>query len=341
VSRRRSFLAIPALVVAGCSPAVNTPAAVSPTTMAAASMMPAPPVPSGTTDGNDRAVVSSRRALTLAGARAAIAGAVAEAKRLGSPGAAVAVVDEGGNPVASERLDGTFVAGSRISLGKARTAVIFKKPTRFFEELIRNGRTPMVALEDFTPLIGGIPFMVDGQIAGAIGVSGAASAAQDEQLAIAGANALMALLGQPPTVEDKAFAPAEPPETSSEFPKPPTAAVQIPAARVAAAFAKGMPLVEYDGYRVHASSRTAPGAVEIHELDTDILYFIEGSATIEIGGTVTEPKPTEPHEIRGTSSTGGETFHVTKGDVLIVPKGLPHWFKEVRAPLKYYAVKVK
>src|SRR5262249_39194461 len=113
-------------------------------------------IPSGSTDGMERAAVASRRALTLLGARAAVAGALEEAKRLGSPGAAVAVVDEGGNPIASERLDGTFAAGARVSLGKAQTAVSFKKPTRFFEEVIRNGRTPMIALEGFTPLQGGI-----------------------------------------------------------------------------------------------------------------------------------------------------------------------------------------
>src|SRR5262249_56952556 len=71
--------------------------------------------------------------------------------------------------------------------GKARTAVLFKKPTRFFEELINKGRTAMTAVDGFTPLIGGIPIVVDGQVVGGIGVSGAASANQDEELALAGA----------------------------------------------------------------------------------------------------------------------------------------------------------
>src|SRR2546428_13163112 len=76
--------------------------------------------------------------------------------------------------------------------GKAKTAVMFKKPTRFFEELINSsgkGRTVMTALENFTPLIGGIPVTVDGQIVGGVGVSGAAGADQVEKLAIAGPNA--------------------------------------------------------------------------------------------------------------------------------------------------------
>src|SRR5437764_4712439 len=74
-------------------------------------------------------------------------------------------------------------------IGKARTAVLFKKPTRFFEELINKGRTAMTAVDGFTPLIGGIPIVTDGQVVGGIGVSGAASANQDEELALAGAAA--------------------------------------------------------------------------------------------------------------------------------------------------------
>src|SRR3989442_3399270 len=83
-------------------------------------------------------------------------------------------------------------AAGRISAGKARTAALFKKPTRAFEEIIGKGRTAMIALEDFTPLEGGIPLTVDGQIVGAVGVSGAASAQQDEELAVAAAAALSA-----------------------------------------------------------------------------------------------------------------------------------------------------
>lgn len=131
-----------------------------------------------------------KTALTLDGAKRVIAAAVAEAKSKNAPGGAIAVVDEGGNLVAVERLDNTFAAGANISIGKARTAVLFKRPTKFFEDVINKGRTAMTTLNDFTPLQGGIPIIVDGQIIGAVGVSGAASAQQDEELAIAGANAL-------------------------------------------------------------------------------------------------------------------------------------------------------
>ena len=131
-----------------------------------------------------------KKGLTLDGAKKVIAAAVAEAKSKNAPGGAIAVVDEGGNLVAVERLDNTFADGANISIGKARTAVLFKRPTKFFEDVINKGRTAMTSLSDLTPLQGGIPISVDGQIIGAVGVSGAASAQQDEELAIAGADAL-------------------------------------------------------------------------------------------------------------------------------------------------------
>ena len=133
---------------------------------------------------------TQKKGLTLDGAKKVIATAVAEAKKLNAPGAAIAVVDDGGNLMAVERLDGTFAAGANISIGKARTAALFKRPTKAFEDIINKGRTAMTTLNDFTPLQGGIPIMADGQIVGAIGVSGAASAQQDEDLAIAGAAAI-------------------------------------------------------------------------------------------------------------------------------------------------------
>src|SRR6266704_872347 len=136
------------------------------------------------------AQVMDKKGLTLDGAKKVIAAAVAEAKRLDAPGGVIAVVDDGGNLMALERLDNTFAAGANISIGKARTAVLFKKPTKVFEEIIRNGRTPMIALNDFTPLQGGVPVLVDGEVVGGVGVSGAASQQQDEELAIAGANSV-------------------------------------------------------------------------------------------------------------------------------------------------------
>ena len=74
-------------------------------------------------------------------------------------GGVIAVVDDGGNLMALERVDGTFAAGANISIGKARTAALFQKPTAFFEDIIAKGRTAMVALNDFTPLQGGVPII--------------------------------------------------------------------------------------------------------------------------------------------------------------------------------------
>src|SRR5678815_1852633 len=138
------------------------------------------------------AQVVEKKTLTIEGAKKVIAAAVAYAKKNNAPGGVIAVVDEGGNLMALERLDGTFAAGANISIGKARTAVLFKRPTKAFEDIIKNGRTAMVALPDayFTPLQGGVPITIEGQIVGGVGVSGAASAQQDEELALAGANTL-------------------------------------------------------------------------------------------------------------------------------------------------------
>ena len=135
------------------------------------------------------AEVADKKALTLDGAKKVAAAAATEAAR-NNEGAAIAVVDDGGNLMYLERIDGTFAAGARISIGKARTAALFKKPTAAFEDIIKNGRTAMVALEDFTPLQGGVPIELDGKVVGAIGVSGAANQQRDEAVAKVGAAAL-------------------------------------------------------------------------------------------------------------------------------------------------------
>jgi glc operon protein GlcG len=134
------------------------------------------------------AQVQARPGITLDGAQLVLAAAQAEARRQNCAGV-IAVVDEGGNLVALTRLDGTFPAGAMVSIGKARTAALFRKPTAFFEEVIRNGRTAMTALDDFTPLQGGVPILVDGQVVGAVGVSGASSAMVDEVIASVAATA--------------------------------------------------------------------------------------------------------------------------------------------------------
>src|ERR1041385_4521924 len=215
------------------------------------------------------AQTAEKKSLTIEGAKKVIAGAVAYAKKNNAPGGVIAVVDEGGNLMALERLAGTFAAGANISIGKARTAVLFKKPTRVFEEIIKNGRTAMTALPDslFTPLQGGIPIEYEGQVVGGVGVSGAASAGQDEELAIAGANVFKAM----------AMNPEIPPAPVTYFEKE----------KVAAAFDKGAVLFDAsDKYMVHASRREKPGLGEVHTKDADIIYVLDGAAEFVTGGTL-------------------------------------------------------
>src|SRR5438046_9612897 len=111
-----------------------------------------------------------KKSLTLDGAERVIAAAKAEASKVKAPGGVIAVVDTGGNLMALERLDGTFAAGANISIGKARTAVLFQKPTKVFEDIINKGSTAMAALPDsfFTPLQGGMHVVHDGQFLGGV-----------------------------------------------------------------------------------------------------------------------------------------------------------------------------
>lgn len=267
-----------------------------------------------------------KKTLTIDGARKVIAGAIAYAKKNNAPGGVIAVVDEGGNLMALERLDGTFAAGANISIGKARTAVLFKRPTKAFEDIIKNGRTAMVALPDayFTPLQGGVPIMIDGQIVGGVGVSGAASAQQDEELAMAGANVF----------SDSKM---------SDMPanKPPV--LFFDAKQVSTSFSTGAVLLDGSDrhYMVHTSRRDKPGLAEIHALDTDIIYVMQGSATLVTGGAAIDAKQTEPNEIRGSRIEGGLTQRLSKGDVIIVPNNTPHWFKEVNGEFLYYTIKIR
>jgi uncharacterized protein GlcG (DUF336 family) len=272
--------------------------------------------------GATQAQVATRKTLTLDGAKKVMNAAMDFIKRNNTTGV-VAIVDDGGNLINVERADNTFPAGANISIGKARTAALFKRPTKAFEEIIKNGRTAMVALSDFTPLQGGVPILVDGQIVGAIGVSGAASAAQDEEVAQAGAAALSATSSSTVTLLPVTYFEKE---------------------KVAAAFAKGAVL--FDGsegrnYMIHASRREKAGMAEVHANDTDLIYIQDGSCTFVTGGTVVDGKNTAPDEVRGASIKNGETRKLVKGDVIIVPKGVPHWFQEVNSPLTYYVVKVR
>jgi mannose-6-phosphate isomerase-like protein (cupin superfamily) len=146
-------------------------------------------------------------------------------------------------------------------------------------------------------------------------VSGASSAAQDDEIATASA---------------------------AEFEKQQNASVTItPKAKVDAAFQRDATLVSTDSYRVNASKRDHAGEAEVHSGDTDVFYVLEGSATVVTGGDVVDAHAISPGETRGSRIDSGEERRINKGDVVTIPSGTPHWFKSVDTPFKYYVVKVK
>ena len=93
-------------------------------------------------------------------------------------------------------------------------------------------------------------------------------------------------------------------------------------------------------YNVQVLRRTAAGQVEIHTKETDIFYVVDGEATFVTGGTMVGGKETQPNQLRGTSIDGGETYRLKKGDSIVVPAGVPHWFKDITQPINYFTVKV-
>jgi glc operon protein GlcG len=183
------------------------------------------------------------------------------------------------------------------------------------EVAIAKARTAAISLPGATPLQGGLPLAVHDQVVGAIGVSGN-TPQQDEDIAAVGVARLDALIAAKPA-----------------------AAKYIDAADVDRAFARGAPLYEIPGYKVHASRRDAAGVGEVHVRDTDIIHVLEGAATFVTGGELVDPKTVAPGEIRGSRISGGEQRRIAKGDVIVVPAGTPHWFKAVEPPVRYFVVK--
>jgi uncharacterized protein GlcG (DUF336 family) len=134
----------------------------------------------------------SKSVLPLGYAKEIVAAAEAEAARRGAT-VVIAVVDDGGHLIALHRLDDTQVASVEVGIGKARTAAIFRRPSKVFEDQIRDGRIASLALPGATPLQGGLPIIANGKVIGAIGVSGN-TPQEDEDIAKAGAAKAEALL---------------------------------------------------------------------------------------------------------------------------------------------------
>src|SRR5215467_3896993 len=254
-------------------------------------------------------------ALTYQGARiiAQTAGAVATARAVAP---VISVVDASGELLYLWRPDKAQVASVQVATDKPRTAAIFRRPSKDFEDQASQGRPSALALAGGVALQGGMPILHKGQVVGAIGVSGASSAPEDQELATIGAEA------------------AEGFTTESI-----NAATYIPAADVAAIFQKGGLLMNTDFYKVDAGRREKSGEVEWHARDTDIMYVFEGNATVVTNGEMANSRHTAPGEIRADATKDGVTHKLSPGDVLVIPNGLPHQFVEVSNPFLYYVVK--
>jgi len=250
-----------------------------------------------------------KKELTLQVANQLADAAQAEAEKRNAA-VVITVVDDGGYPIVLRRLDNTQVASVQVGIDKARTAAIYRRPSKDFEDQVKNGRVSALALAGGVPLQGGLPIKVDGVVVGAIAASGN-TPQEDEDIAAAGLAAL------------------EAPQEGHYF----------PAALVDAAFSKGTPIFETNSYKVHASRRDTPGLAEVHLYETDVIHVLKGSSTLVVGGSLIDPKETAFGEVRGKGIVGGTSYALKAGDVMVVPPHTPHWFKDVTAPFLYYTVK--
>jgi glc operon protein GlcG len=257
-------------------------------------------------------------ALTFAGAQAAAAAAGAVATERGvAP--VIAVVDAGGALVYLLRPDTAQVASVEVSTDKARTAAIYRRPSKDFELQATGGRPSALHLARAVPLQGGIPLLHDGTVVGAIGVSGASSADEDQELALIGAAAV-----------------SGPSSNGSS-----NGAAYFSRAQVDEKFQTGGLLLDEKSYKLDAGRRDAPGEVEYHERVVDVMRIVEGTATVVTGGDMVGAREVAPGELRAPSIDGGRRHELAEGDVLAVPNGVPHQFVEVSDPFLYFVVKVE
>jgi glc operon protein GlcG len=141
-----------------------------------------------------KAQLPVKKVLTLEAAKKIVTAAEAEAKKRGAT-VVIAIVDDGGHLLLLERLDDTQVASVEVGIGKARTAAIFRRPSKVFEDQVREGRVAALALPGATPLQGGVPIVFEGKVIGAIGVSGN-TPQEDEDIAKVGAASAAAAIGK-------------------------------------------------------------------------------------------------------------------------------------------------
>jgi glc operon protein GlcG len=163
-----------------------------------------------------------------------------------------------------------------------------------------------------------MPIVHSGHVIGAVGVSGASSAAEDQELSMLAAGAASAARDG----EGKA-------------------ATYFAANSVGAKFATGGLLYDTPGYKIDAGRRTAPGEVEYHEHVADIMHVVSGTATVVTGGQMIAPHTAGPGEMRAAVLEGGTRHELGAGDVLVVPARVPHQFAAVSDPFLYLVAKVQ
>jgi uncharacterized protein GlcG (DUF336 family) len=264
-------------------------------------------------------------ALTYEGAKLAAEAAGAEAARRGvAP--VISAVDAGGALMYLVRPDDAQVASVEVTTDKARTAAIYRRPSRDFEDQASNGRPSALHLARAVPLQGGVPIEHDGQVIGAVGVSGATSADEDAELAAVGAAAIAAAMVAPPHAGN-----GDGHRDAAAF---------FPAAEVDERFARGGLLLDTAAYKIDAGRRDAPGEVEYHEHTVDVMHVVDGRATVLVGGEMRDVREVGPGELRAASVVGGERRDLSPGDVLAIPRGVPHQFVAVSDPFLYFVVKV-
>jgi uncharacterized protein GlcG (DUF336 family) len=258
-------------------------------------------------------------ALTYEGARLAAEAIGAEAARRGvAP--VVSAVDPGGALIYLLRPDTAQVASVEVTTDKARTAAIYRRPSKDFEDQASGGRPSALHLARAVPLQGGMPITVDGEVVGAVGVSGATSADEDQELAVLGVEAAEAAAANGASANGAAFFPSD---------------------ELRRRFERGGLFLEAQGYKLDAGRRDAPGEVEYHERVVDVMHVVEGTASVRTGGTMVEPRETAPGEVRARAIDGGTSHRLSAGDVLAIPAGVPHQFTEVSDPFLYFVVKVE
>ena len=260
--------------------------------------------------------VADLPALTYEGAKLAAEAAAAEAARRGvAP--VISAVDAGGALMFLVRPDGAQVASVDVTTDKARTAAIYRRPSKDFEDQASGGRPSALHLARAVPLQGGIPIEHDGTVIGAIGVSGATSADEDNELAGIGAAAVQQAMA-----------------SSNGH------AVFFPAAAVVKQFESGGLLLDDRAYKIDAGRREAPGEAEYHEHVTDVMHVVRGAATVITGGELRDAREVAPGELRAAAVDGGRRHELREGDVLAIPSGVPHQFVDVTDPFLYFVVKV-